>query len=114
MVDGWVARFRGPGLGKKKTKKERVKFREIKNGVFYLQEQAGRTEGGRGVIADKTVARSLSDSTGLGRRLHWGALRGGLGGGPAKVLMGGGVLLIWDLKANRRPDARELLGFLPA
>jgi len=48
MVDGWFARFRGPGWGKKKTKKERVEWHEIKNGVFYLHEQAGRTEGGRG------------------------------------------------------------------
>ena len=57
MIDGWYARFRGPGWGKKKTKKERVEWHEIKNGVFYLHEQAGRTEGGRGVIADKTVVR---------------------------------------------------------
>src|SRR5437867_7169482 len=57
MVDGWFARFRGPGWGKQRTQKERVQWHEIKNGVFYLHEQAGRTEGGRGVIADKTVVR---------------------------------------------------------
>ena len=79
MVDGWFARFRGPGWGKKKTNKERVEWHEIKNGVFYLQEQAGRTEGGRGVLTSKTVVRSQGDSTDLGRRLHWEALRGGLG-----------------------------------
>ena len=111
MVDGWFARFRGPGWGKKKTKKERVKFHEIKNGVFYLQEQAGRTEGGRGVIADKTVVRSQGDSTDLGRRLHWEALRGGLGRAQDKLLLGDGIPWIWNLKANRWPDARELLDF---
>jgi len=43
------ARFRGPGWGKKgKPRKKRVEWHEIKNGVFYLHEQAGRTEGGRG------------------------------------------------------------------
>lgn len=31
-----------------RTKKDRVKWHEVKNGVFYLQEQAGRTEGGAG------------------------------------------------------------------
>ena len=46
MLDGWFARFRGPGGGKKQTQQERVEWHEIKNGVFYLQEQAGRTEGG--------------------------------------------------------------------
>jgi len=111
MVDGWFARFRGPGWGKKKTKKERVKFHEIKNGVFYLQEQSGRTEGGRGVIADKTVVRSQGDSTDLGRRLHWEALRGGLGRAKEKLVLGDGIPWIWKLKANRWPEARELLDF---
>jgi hypothetical protein len=36
MADGWFARFRGPGWGEKKTQQERVEWREIKNGVFYL------------------------------------------------------------------------------
>jgi hypothetical protein len=44
MLDGWLARFRGPGWGKKKTNQERVEWHEIKNGVFYLHEQAARTE----------------------------------------------------------------------
>ena len=111
MVDGWFARFRGPGWGKHKTKQERVEWHEIKNGVFYLQEQAGRTEGGRGLIADKIVVRSQGDSTDLGRRLHWEALRGGLGRAKGKLVLGDGIPWIWNLKANRWPDARELLDF---
>jgi hypothetical protein len=111
MVDGWFARFRGPGWGKKKTKQERVKWHEIKNGVFYLHEQAGRTEGGRGVIADKTVVRTQGDSTDLGRRLHWEALRGGLGRAKEQLVLGDGIPWIWNLKANRWPEARELLDF---
>jgi hypothetical protein len=35
MVDGWFARFRGPGWGRKKTQKERVEWHEIKNGVEW-------------------------------------------------------------------------------
>lgn len=111
MVDGWFARFRGPGWGKKNTQKERVEWHEIKNGVFYLHEQAGQTEGGRGVIVDKTVVRSQDDSTDLGRRLHWEALRGGLGRAKEKLVLGDGIAWIWNLKANRWPDARELLDF---
>jgi len=111
MVDGWFARFRGPGRGENKTNKERVEWHEIKNGVFYLHEQAGRTEGGRGVIADKTVVRSQGDSTDLGRRLHWEALRGGLGRAKEKLVLGDGIAWIWNLKANRWPEARELLDF---
>jgi hypothetical protein len=110
-VDGWFARFRGPGWGKKKTPDERVEWREIKNGVFYLQEQAGRTEGGRGVITDKVVVRTRGDATDLGQRLHWEALRGGLGRAKEQLVLGDGIGWIWNLKAARWPAARELLDF---
>jgi len=43
MLDGHLARYRGLGWGKKRTKKKRVEWHEIKAGVFYLQEQAART-----------------------------------------------------------------------
>jgi hypothetical protein len=109
MLDGWFARFRGAGWGKKRTKKDRVEWHEIKDGIFYLQEQAARTAGGRAVITDKIVVRSQGDSTDLGRRLHWEALRGGLGRAKEKLVLGDGVAWIWNLKTNRWPDARELL-----
>jgi hypothetical protein len=111
MLDGWFARFRGPGWGKKKTKKERVEWHEIKNGVFYLHEQAAQTVAGRGMITDKIVVRSQGDPTDLGQRLHWEALRGGLGRAKDKLVLGDGIAWIWNLKANRWPDARELLDF---
>jgi hypothetical protein len=111
MVDGWFARFRGAGWGKKKTRHERTEWREIKNGVFYLQEQAGRTEGGRGVVTDKVVVRTRGDATDLGQRLHWEALRGGLGRSQEQLVLGDGIAWIWNLKASRWPAARELLDF---
>ena len=111
MLDGWFARFRGPGWGKKKTKKERVEWHEIKNGVFYLQEQAGHTEGGRGVVSHKIVVRTQDDPADLGQRLHWEAVRGGLGRAQEKMVLGDGMPWIWKLKANRWSDARELLEF---
>ena len=111
MLDGWFARFRGPGWGKQRTKKERVEWHEVKNGVFYLHEQAARSEGGRGLIAEKVVVRSLSQPMELGQRLHWEALRGGLGRAKDKLVLGDGIAWIWKLKANRWPDARELLDF---
>jgi hypothetical protein len=111
MVDGWFARFRGPGWGKKRTQKERVEWHEIKNGVFYLHEQAARTEAGRGMISGKVVVRSQGDPTDLGQRLHWEALRGGLARAKEKLVLGDGIAWIWNLKANRWPEARELLDF---
>jgi len=111
MLDGWFARFRGPGWGQEKTDPDRVEWHEIKNGVFYLQEQAGRTEAGRGVISGKIVVRTQGDATDLGRRLHWEALRGGLSRAKEKLVLGDGTAWIWNLKANRWPDALELLDF---
>lgn len=111
MVDGWFARFRGPGWGRKSTQEPRVEWHEIKNGLFYLHEQAGQTEGGRGVLADKIVVRSQGDPTDLGQRLHWEAVRAGLGRAKEKLVLGDGIAWIWNLKANRWPDARELLDF---
>lgn len=111
MVDGWYARFRGPGWGEEKAKQDRVEWHEIKNGVFYLEEQSAQTASGRGIITDKVVVRTQGDSTDLGRRLHWEALRGGLGRAKETLMLGDGIAWIWNLKAKRWPDAIELLDF---
>jgi hypothetical protein len=111
MVDGWYARFRGPGWGKKKTKKDRVKWHEIKTGIFYRQEQAGRTEGGRGVISEKAVVRWEKGPLELGRRLHWEALRQGLGRAKEMLVLGDGSKWIWNLAKDRWQDAYQGLDF---
>jgi hypothetical protein len=111
MIDGWLARFRGPGWGKTRTEHERVAWHEIKTGVFYLHEQAAHTASGRGLIADKTVVRWQGEPLELGRRLHWEALRGGLGRAAETLVLGDGIPWIWKLKAERWPTARELLDF---
>jgi hypothetical protein len=111
MADGWLARFRGPGWGQKKTQQERVEWHEVKTGVFYLLEQAARAEGGRGVIAEKTLVRWLGEPVELGRRLHWEALRGGLARARETLFVADGGVWIWRMKADRWPQARELLDF---
>ena len=79
MLDGYLVRYRGPGWGKRRTKKKRVEWHEIKTGVFYLQEQAAQTEGGRGVLSEKVVVCWQGEGVELGRRLHWEARRRGVG-----------------------------------
>jgi len=114
MLDGWQARYRGPGFGKKKTKKNRVEWHEVKMGVFYLAEQAGRTEGGRGVLSDKVVVCWPGEPAELGRRLHWEALRRGLGRAQWILVVGDGAPWIWNVAADRWADAQELLDFYHA
>lgn len=70
MLDGWQARFRGPGWGWEQTQEERVEWHEVKTGVFYRHEQAAQTSGGRGVISRKIVIRWQGEALELGRRLH--------------------------------------------
>lgn len=114
MLDGWQARYRGPGFGKKKTQKKRVEWHEVKMGVFYLQDQAGRTQGGRGVITEKVVVCWQGEPHELGRRLHWEALRRGLGRAKWILVVGDGAPWIWNVAAQRWADAVEVLDFYHA
>jgi len=114
MLDGWQARFRGPGWGKQKTRKNRVEWHEVKLGVFYLAEQAGRTDGGRGVLTDKVVVCWQGEPAELGRRLHWEALRRGLGRAQWILVVGDGAPWIWNVAADRWANAQELLDFYHA
>ena len=111
MADGWQVRFRGPGWGKKRTKKDRVEWHELKTGVFYLHEQAGRSQGGGGVIVDKRLVRWQGPPQEFGERLHWEALRGGLARAKEILFLADGGCWLWHLKADRWPRARELLDF---
>ena len=103
MVDGWYARFRGPGWGKKRTNQERVEWHEIKTGLFYLHEQAGRTAGGRGLMAQKTVVRWQGEAAGTGASA---ALGGPLRRfGPCPGATGAGRWGGLDVESESRPLA---------
>ena len=114
MVDGWQVRHRGEGWGRKKTAKPRVEWHEMKTGVFYLQEQAAQTQGGRGLIEDKVVVSVVGEPMELGQRLHWEAQRGGLGRARQQLFLGDGAPWIWNLKQDRWDKALGLLDFFHA
>jgi hypothetical protein len=111
MLDGWQVRQRGPGWGRKKTQKARVEWHELKTGVFYLHEQSARPPGGRGLLSDKVVVSWQGEPGELGRRLHWEALRGGLGRAQQTLYLGDGAPWIWNLKRDRWGGALGLLDF---
>jgi hypothetical protein len=114
MMDGWKARYRGPGWGRKKTKKNRVDWHEVKMGVFYFQEQAVRTPGERGILTEKVVVCWQGEPSEVGRRLHWEALRRGLGRAKWILVLGDGAPWIWNVAADRWAEAEELLDFYHA
>jgi hypothetical protein len=111
LVDGCQVRERGPGWGKKQTKKDRVEWHELKLGVYYRQEQSAQTASGRGLLADKVVVSWMGEPLELGRRLHWEAQREGLGRARARLYLGDGAPWVWGVKADRFPSAHELLDF---
>lgn len=113
QLDGWLVRQRGPGWGKKKTKKKRVEWHELKMGVFYFLEQASEVNG-RGVISEKVVVSWQGEALELGRRLHWEALRRGLATAKWVVVVADGSEWIWNVKADRWAEATEILDFYHA
>lgn len=113
QLDGWMGRFRGPGWGKKKTKKKRVEWHELKTGVFYFIEQLVQVKG-RGMLTEKVVVSWQGEPMELGRRLHWEALRRGFGAAKWVVVVADGSPWIWNVKADRWADATEILDFYHA
>jgi hypothetical protein len=111
MVDGCQMRYRGPGWGKKKTKKDRIEWHELKLGIFYRHEQSAQTQTGRGMLSDKIVVSWQDQSVELGRRLNWEALREGLGRAQKILYLGDGAEWVWNLKKDRWNTAVELLDF---
>lgn len=111
LMDGWLARFRGPGWGYKRTQKPHVEWHEIKTGVFYLHEQAAQSQSGRGVLSDKAIVSWQGEPVELGRRLNWEALRRGLARAKDSLVLGDGSVWIWNVKTDRWKEARELLDF---
>lgn len=114
MLDGWQVRQRGPGWGKRKTQELRVEWHEWKTGVYYRGEQSARTAGGRGVLDEKTVIGWQGDPVEFGRRLHWAALREGLGRARATLVVADGAPWIWNLVQERWAGASEVLDFYHA
>jgi hypothetical protein len=114
-LDGWQARYRGPGFGKKKTKKKRVEWHEVKLGVFYFQEQAAVTGKDRGLLSEKVMVSWVDEGgTELGRRLHWEAMRRGVGRAKYILVLGDGAPWVWNVAKDRWLGATELLDFYHA
>lgn len=114
MMDGWMVRQRGPAWGRPKTTENRAEWREWKTGVYFPLEQSARTAGDRGVITGKVIVGWQGDPVDFGARLHWEAMRAGLGRTPEQLVVGDGAAWIWNLAEARWPDAHQLLDFCHA
>lgn len=109
MLDGFQVRHRGGGWGKNKALQPRVEWHEQKVGVFYgLEHQA------RGQLTQKVVVSCRGTPVELGERLHFEAVRGGLGRAREQLAVGDGADWIWQLVGARWSCAHQLLDFYHA
>lgn len=109
MFDGCQLRHRGPGWGQKKTEQPRVAWHEQKVGVFYRHEQNAA-----GQLTQKVVVSCQGPPVELGERLHWEALRHGLGRARQTLAVSDGALWIWNLVEGHWRRAHQVLDFYHA
>ena len=113
MIDGFLVRFRGPGW-RKGSEGDSVQWHQLKTGVFYCLEQASKSHRGRGQLSEKVMVSWQDAAVELGERLHYEAMRRGLGRARQIQALGDGAEWIWNLIACRWPNAVELLDFYHA
>lgn len=114
MIDGCQLRYRGAGWGKTNPSAPRVEWHELKLGVFYREEQAAQTAGGRGLLSGKRLVSWRGEAGELGRRLHWEGQADGLGRARRVRSVNDGAPWIWHLVGDRWPQAEEVLDFYHA
>ena len=114
LVDGRQLRYRGPGWGQTDPREPRVAWHELKLGVFYREEQAAHTAGGRGLLSDKRLVSWRGEAGELGRRLHWEAQADGLGRALRVRTVNDGAPWIWNLVQDRWAGAEQVLDFYHA
>src|SRR5262249_28589802 len=108
MMDGWMARERGPdwGAGPRKRDPQRVDWREIKSAVIYRLEQRVQKPSGRGILLEKYVVATPPETAPLefGQQVHHEAMRRGLARAGVVYLVMDGAVWIWDVAEDRFKD----------
>ncbi|MGI6494732.1 MAG: hypothetical protein ACOX5G_13455 [Kiritimatiellia bacterium] len=104
MMDGWFARHRGAGWGKRNPRAaERVEWREMKSATIFKLAHAAETSGGRRVLVTKHAVcmPAGTDPVDFGRKVEFEARRMGMM--QAKfvyIVMDGGTYL-WNIFEDR-------------
>ncbi len=115
MMDGWMARQRGPhwGASKRKKKANRVDWKEVKSAVIYRLEQSVQKASGRGLLIEKYVVACPPDTEPLdfGAAVQAEARRRGLGHARCVYVVHDGAVWLWNLTADRFSQAIHVLDF---
>jgi hypothetical protein len=115
MLDGWMARERGPdwGAGPRKKNPQRIAWHEIKSAVIYRLEQRAESASGRGLLLEKYAVATPPETSPVdfGAAVQAEARRHGLGRAKVVYLVMDGAVWLWDLADDRLADAIKTLDF---
>jgi hypothetical protein len=115
MLDGWMARERGPdwGAGPRQQNPQRIAWHEIKSAVIYRLEQRAENARGRGLLIEKFVGATPPETSPVdfGAAVQAEARRRGLGRADKVYLVMDGAVWLWDLAADRFAEASLTLDF---
>jgi hypothetical protein len=116
MMDGWMARERGPDWGLKPPEKpgDRALWHEMKTAVVFGLEQRAQNQSGRGLIVKKFFEAWRGEPFEFGRRVYALALRKGLNQARHVYVVSDGAAWIWNIVEDRFGPATELLDFYHA
>jgi hypothetical protein len=115
MLDGWMARERGPdwGAGPRKKDPQRILWHEIKSAVIYRLERRVANDRGRGMLIEKFIVATPPETSPLdfGAAVQAEARRRGLARAKHVYLVMDGALWLWDLAEDRFAQAIKTLDF---
>lgn len=116
MLDGWMARERGPewGLKPAESEAERVAWKEMKTAIVLRVEDRAQSASGRPMIIDKAIVAHQGEWDELAKKLYAEALRRGLEQAKEVFVVADGGLWIWNLQKERFPNATGVLDFYHA
>lgn len=106
MMDGWMARERGPdwGADEKTPDAHRMAWHEIKSAVIYRLEQRAEKQSGRGLLLEKFVVATPPETAPVdfGAAVHAEAMRRGLGRAKTVYVVIDGAVWLWQLAQGRQ------------
>ena len=115
MLDGWMARERGPdwGAGPRKRAPQRVLWHEIKSAVIYRLERRAVSDSEPGMLIEKFVVATPPETSPVdfGAAVQSEARRRGMGRAKYVYLVMDGAIWLWDLAEDRFAQALKTLDF---
>jgi len=105
MMDGWMARHRGPQWGLKPPEKtaDRVHWHEIKSAIIFRLDQRTETAGARRILIKKHAVAVPAETKPIdfARQVHAEAMRLGLAKAKAVYVVQDGAIWLWNIFEDR-------------